>query len=1036
MPFPRLAFLALAVLLSSGALAACGDDDGGGDEDSTDEPGLDDFLPEIPEPTGDDQSVHAGVIDDENAEAELVPGPAASGMVGDYYLRNARGRFVIQEATRVIGVIPQGGNLVDMQPVGPDGPIGEDHFGELSAIYVLGRTCEHEDVQVVQDGSGGGVAAIVARGLSAPNDFINIKGIGLLPVSDDLDPDVPDSVECATTYMLSPDSSTLEVYWTFFNGGEADVAGPFASLNDTGGNVEVWAPTRGFERLGIDALTSSLEPAPVSYAVYQGPGVAYGVVPQHEDPATPNASFLIAGVSVILYGADELLDIVTPEGAYMDLPAGDGLTHAVHVVVGQDAADVEEAVLARTEVATREVAGQVVWDTGDPVAGARVGLFEDADGNGAIDPDDPILSYMDTDEEGNFSGVVADRSYLLRADLFDQARSAVISSDEDTLELVLAQPVRYDYRIVDDETEELVPAKLLVIGANPAVADLRLHSTFDRFDGLVGMIQAIRGTSVDVGDGADAAIFLAPGADYRILATHGTEWSVAEALVSPAAGEDPPEIELRLRRVVDTSGYLATEYHVHSIGSPDSPVPWPTRIATAVADGVELFASTEHDYVADLQPLVEELELQRRVRVLPGIEVTPFAFGHFNAWPMDPDPLSPNRGAIDWARGAQGFTLTPGEIFGAMRDRGAELIEVNHPRAGPGGFANFMQYFDRAELVFDYENRIISGDMVGQPVPNADLRLPPEAQLWDATFNALEVWNGFGTEDTDGDGVREIQSLDLVMRDWFNFLSFGLAITPIGNSDTHTIVRDPMGMPRTMVAVADDSPEALASGAAVRPVLDNLTGQDPSPRDVVVTNGPHIRVVRAGEKGSAIGRVLPAEAGQVELSISVQSPSWAEFDVIEVFVNATPELGVNQTALAPVKCYVTVPPAELGKNDPCAAAPLEAEQIAVDRVEVAPGFERYEATATLVLAAADPIHPEGGSGDDAWVVVRARGNRGIYPVLLNGVLNAENLANLVVEELPQVEPLLLGSGVPASAFTAPIYLDLDGGGYRAPFAPE
>jgi hypothetical protein len=31
--------------------------------------------------------------------------------------------------------------------------------------------------------------------------------------------------------------------------------------------------------------------------------------------------------------------------------------------------------------------------------------------------------------------------------------------------------------------------------------------------------------------------------------------------------------------------------------------------------------------------------------------------------------------------------------------------------------------------------------------------------------------------------------------------------------------------------------------------------------------------------------------------------------------------------------------------------------------------------------------------------------------------------------------VLQGRGVPAEAFTAPVFVDFDGGGYRAPFAP-
>jgi len=322
-------------------------------------------------------------------------------------------------------------------------------------------------------------------------------------------------------------------------------------------------------------------------------------------------------------------------------------------------------------------------------------------------------------------------------------------------------------------------------------------------------------------------------------------------------------------------------------------------------------------------------------------------------------------------------------------------------------------------------------------VPNEFLRLAPDSPLWDVGFNALEVWNGFGTADSDGDGHLEIQSLDMVLRDWFNLISFGLPITPIGNSDTHTVVRDPMGMPRTLVAVPDDSADALASGSIVQPLIDNLAGRGPTPRDVVVTNGPAIRLTSPADGSSVIGRELAPESGEVRIDIAVQSPTWAAFDVIEVFANAVPDVGASgPTSLGPVKCFVTVAPETLNPSDPCVAAPLGVEQIAVDRVAVAKGFERFEASATLVVRPEDQIHPAGGIGQDAWVVVRARGNRSIYPVLLTGIMSAENLETLVSGAPEDVEALLAGNGVPAAAFTAPVYLDLDGGGYRAPFAPE
>ena len=269
-----------------------------------------------------------------------------------------------------------------------------------------------------------------------------------------------------------------------------------------------------------------------------------------------------------------------------------------------------------------------------------------------------------------------------------------------------------------------------------------------------------------------------------------------------------------------TDGYYATDWHVHQIGSPDSPVPSDERIRSAVSAGVEMFAVTDHDYVANLQPLVEQMGLQNLLRVVPGIEVTPFAYGHFNSWPLQPDTTSPNGGAIDWGRGMDGLAMMPGEIFDGDAARGAQMVQVNHPR--DPGFTEFQAAFDRANLKFDFDMRTIYGDYENADVPNDWLRLP-ETSLWSDQFTGLEIWNGFTMLDTNDDGLREDTKLDRVMRDWLSMLSIGFYVTPAGNSDTHTTVADPAGMPRTYVRVADDSSAALADGtavAAVRPDAD------------------------------------------------------------------------------------------------------------------------------------------------------------------------------------------------------------------------
>ena len=140
------------------------------------------------------------------------------------------------------------------------------------------------------------------------------------------------------------------------------------------------------------------------------------------------------------------------------------------------------------------------------------------------------------------------------------------------------------------------------------------------------------------------------------------------------------------------------------------------------------------------------------------------------------------------------------DFFGVCMD------QVNHPRGT--GFTEFQAAFTRANVKYDYANRTIFGDYENASVPNDYLRLPGES-LWSDQFNGLEIWNGFNMADSDGDGLRENKSLDRVMRDWLSMLSLGLFVTPAGNSDTHTTVADPVGMPRTYIRVADDSAAAL-----------------------------------------------------------------------------------------------------------------------------------------------------------------------------------------------------------------------------------
>jgi hypothetical protein len=1025
-----------------------------------DKASLTDYFPTLPDPTGQAQAVFAGQV---TTASQLVTGPAQSGLVGDFSIKNDRVTFIVQAPARVIGVIPQGGNLVDAVLTDGTKQIVDDHFGELGLIYLFGRTCEPDHLEIVRDGSAGGVAVIRALGKSGNDDFINLKGIGPISVKPNVDPDVEDNVDCATTYVLAPGSNTLEVYHSLFNGGPDLVAGPLGTIADSGGNTEAWTNTRGFERASIDAIFTLNKPAPSDYVVYQGPGVAYGIVPRHTKPV-PHAHALVAGVSILLDGDSSILDILNPRDVpfFLQMSPATGILQRYDVVVGRNASDVDAVWRTGNKETLQTVSGRVDYSGGGVATDARVGIFVDGNGNGQLDDptvdldgdgqvDDHAVGYVDVAADGTYSASVPTTAgnLFVRAEVKNVGRSQA-SPLLPSVNLTVPSPIKVDFQILDADTNIPIPGRLLVIGDHTAYPDRRVFETFDRQcndtarteaacrSGVVTHLHAIRGTTVDIGDGVDPALLLPAGGTYRIYASRGTEWSVDSKPVTTTAS-----LTFKLKHVVPTNGYYATDWHVHQVGSPDSPILSDERIKSAVSAGVEMFAVTDHDYVSDLQPLVQQMNLQRLLRVVPGIEVTPLAYGHFNSWPIEPDNSSANHGAIDWARGATaGLAMTPGEVYDAMRARGGKMVQANHPRST--GFGEFQATFTRANLQYDFGNRTMFGDYMQANIPNADLRLPGST-LWSDQFNGLELWNNFLMIDTNGDGLREDRMLDRVMRDWLSMLSLGLYVTPAGDSDTHTTVADPMGMPRTYVRVADDSGDALASGSAVDAVVATQTGANNTARDVVVTDGPMIDV----KVGSmlALGRVISSQGAPVTLTVTIIAADWAPFDTLEVFANTTPspvdnghgsDISNADTTLTPLKCYTSRTLGTLHAKDPCMQAALAPEAMTVTLATVAgaPGYKRYEATVTVTLDAADIATRAGATGKDAWLVFRARGDRGIFPLLPKGdTISAATMPALLSGDITAINAALTGHGISAEAITAPVFVDFDGGGYRAPFAP-
>jgi hypothetical protein len=180
---------------------------------------------------------------------------------------------------------------------------------------------------------------------------------------------------------------------------------------------------------------------------------------------------------------------------------------------------------------------------------------------------------------------------------------------------------------------------------------------------------------------------------------------------------------------------------------------------------------------------------------------------------------------------------TPREVFAEARARpGPHVLQVNHPRSGKNG------YFD--QLGFD---------------PKTGVGTDPG---YDAVFDAIEVWNG-----------RSVEHRTRVLEDYFALLRTAHPATPIGDTDTHGVVGQEAGFPRTYVRVASDG--ALDAWTDDR-TADLVRGVRER-REVVLTNGPFLRVTA---NGAPIGGV--ARGAVVTVKVRVQSASFAAPDAVTI----------------------------------------------------------------------------------------------------------------------------------------------------------
>ena len=956
-----------------------------------------------------------------------IGGPKALARTGDFILENDKMRFAILGARNSYGPGLYGGTLIDADIVRPGlayrNGNGNDRFVELNPTVNLDipLVTELDQVEIVETDDGSAIIRVTAIGTPYLGILLPLRGIT---------PGSEPTVGMVTDYILRPGEPWLTLRTTTTivpksGGVEPLLDGtPMAGLDEPrdvvqialgggiamgdfyqqGGAVDAFLSGIGFDESGAiyeaNQAGRNLFWTPFSADLLGGTaeGVSYGIASTAGKIFTP---LFASSQTVGIGGMTEIEDNES-------LNVGQSFTYERVFTVGNgDIGSVMDNVLLAKGVVTGEISGHVVEAaSGDGVSGARVFVYEPGQ-EAPWSEWTTDVALDDINGDGSFGGTLPVGEWELMVHQHGRPQgerfALTVGSDPISLTLEIGKPGRVHFTITD-ETGEVVPSKVTILREDlPAERDPVLG------DGYIGgNPEAVLFAPYGKGDAQ-----LSPG-DYRAIATRGPEYEMDEVYFT-VTKNGVQHLDLQVIHSVDTSGWVGADLHVHGNPSFDSGVSATDRVMTMVSEGVEFMASTDHDFIFDYAPTIEDMNLNRWLQSSVGVEVTPLEMGHYIAFGVDHDFLSDAGGAFDWKG------RTPGEILASLEGSGNGNIQqpvtfVAHPRDG------ILGYFDQ----YGFDPHGGNPGSGGQPgFPSIDI--PLNSQVSDFTlfteqnftleFDALELFNGKRLDflrtptdvemaahaenksDTDAYNImtRTLAEMDGLhdgtiglgygvegqIDDWFTLLNLGFRHTALANSDTHGKTSIESGCPRNFVETGIDNPEFVDETDIAAAVRDHR---------VVASYGPFVRF---WIDESGIGSELTG-SGSRSLEIEAQSPSWMAVNHIELYENGTLIEEWNR---------------EKGTD---AGQPWLVDTI---------------------------IEP----AEDSWYVVVASGPDSLFPLFTPVEIPPVELQDVVTEAVGAVldDTSLLGIAVehPKTypmmpyALTNPIWIDLDDDGFDAPGIP-
>ena len=547
--------------------------------------------------------------------ADLITGPLADGRVGDWLLANSVARFIIQDAPQrdLYSVGAFGGNIIDAELVGHP---GLDNFLEIQPAVQIETVINAQTVEIVNDGQDGRPASIRTCGPDDVLDFVNpstiIEDIGGLPfpaAADDADYDV----EGCTEYSLAPGARAVKIVTTLYNNEDVDRGFFVGDYINAAGEVEQW--TNSGVGLG-EILTSDLSVMSfIGYGEAAGVDYAHVTVPIAGSPHPGSSFFTASGVSYVMQ-SNSVIDVVLGAPPTFLVPADGSNTFTRYLAVGDgsgsNAIDFERAVKG---LPVGSLHGCVTIG-GQPAPQARVAVGPVT--NGAIAS---VTSIFVTGPDGCYAGTLPPGAYGVSAGAPGRAlRGQRPEADRPSDHRRRGRHGRAEHRPAGHRPRARrgrrrqrspLPARIGVVGFDPSPEIVfpggdTTGLFYDQKEALPFGFTHVEYTDAN----GDVDFEVEPG-EYEIAVSRGTEYSLFTQHVTVAAGA-PVTVVAHIAHVVDTPGFVSSDYHVHGIASADSRIPDSDRVRQFAGEGVDNIIMTDHHAHTDLTPTIASARLHAR----------------------------------------------------------------------------------------------------------------------------------------------------------------------------------------------------------------------------------------------------------------------------------------------------------------------------------------------------------------------------------------------------------------------------------------